>query len=85
MENNREFRINDFYQAVILKTVGFPLLRLERGSGKFVVFVFDDPEYKAEEVLEKYWQREIKVVARDLIENIAELKTRLHCLPQSRI
>jgi len=78
MENNREFRINDFYQAVILKTVGFPLLRLERGNGKFVTFVFDDPEYKAEEVLEKYWQREIKVVARDLIESINELKTRIY-------
>ena len=78
MENNREFRINDFYQAVILKTVGFPLLRLERGNGKFVTFVFDDPEYKAEEVLEKYWQREIKVIARDLVESINELKTRIY-------
>jgi len=78
MENNREFRINDFYQAVILKTVGFPLLRLERGNGKFVTFVFDDPEYKAEEVLEKYWQRKIKVIARDLVESINELKTRIY-------
>jgi hypothetical protein len=78
MENNREFRINDFYQAVILKTVGFPLLRLERGNGKFVTFVFDDPEYKAEEVLEKYWQREIKVIARDLVESINELKSRIY-------
>jgi hypothetical protein len=78
MENTREFKINDFYQAVILKTVDFPLLRLERGNGKFVTFVFDDPEYKAEEVLEKYWQRKIKVVARDLIETINELKTRIY-------
>jgi hypothetical protein len=49
MENNGGiFRINDFYQATILKTVGFPLLRLERSRGKFVTFVFDDPEHKAE-------------------------------------
>jgi len=78
MENNREFRINDFYQAVILKTVGFPLLRLERGNGKFVTFVFDDPEYKAEETLRKYWQRKIRIEARSLIETINELKTRIH-------
>jgi hypothetical protein len=78
MENNREFRINDFYQATILKTVGFPLLRLERSRGKFATFVFDDPGHEAEEVLRKYWAREIKVVARDLIESVNELKTRLY-------
>ena len=78
MENLREFRLNDFYQSCILKTVGFPLLRLEKSSGRYVGFVFDDPEYKAEETIEKYWSREIKVVARDLIETINELKTRIH-------
>ena len=75
---SREFKINDFYQAVVLKTVGFPLLRLERGDGKFVVFVFDDPDSKAEETIEKYWKKEIRVVARGLIENIHELKTRIY-------
>lgn len=74
----KEFKISDFYQAVILKTVGFPLLRLEKGAGRFIVFVFDDPDYKAEETIEKYWNREVRVIARDLIENINELKTRIH-------
>lgn len=76
--NLREFKISDFYQAVILKTVGFPLLRLEKGTGRFMVFIFDDPDYKAEGTIERYWSREIKVIARDLIENINELKTRIH-------
>lgn len=78
MENTKEFKLNDFYQAVLLKTVGFPLVRLDRRNGKFVTFVFDDPEYKAENIIERYWNREITVVARDLIESINELKTRIH-------
>lgn len=78
MKNIKEFKTNDFYQAVILKTVGLPLLRLERRNGKFVTFIFDDPEYQAEVVIGKYWDREVKVVARELIENINELKTRIY-------
>lgn len=78
MKNLREFRLNDFYQSCVLKTLGFPLLRLEKGSGKFVVFVFDDPELKAEETISKYWNRETKCTCRDLIETINELKTRIH-------
>lgn len=75
---NREFKLNDFYQAAVLKAVGFPLLRLERGKGKFVTFVFDDPEFMAGKTIEKYWAREVKVNARDLVEVINELKTRIY-------
>lgn len=78
MENLKEFKLNDFYQAVILKTVGFPLLRLERKDSKFVVFVFDNPEFRAEETIERYWNRELEVNAREMIETINELKTRIH-------
>ena len=78
MKNSTEYKLNDFYQAVILKVVGFPLLRLERGSSRFFIFVFDDPDNKAQEIIDKYWNREIKVIARDLIECISELKTRIH-------
>ena len=78
MENTKEIKLNDFYQAVILKTLGFPLLRLERGQGKFVTFIFDDPDFKAEAIIQQYWDRQVTVVARDLIESINELKTRIH-------
>lgn len=78
MEEMPKFKIHDFYQAAILKTVGLQLERLERGVGKFVDFVFSDPDYKAEETIERYWSRELKVTARDLIETINELKTRIH-------
>lgn len=73
-----EFKIQDFYQSVLLKTVGFQLLRLERENPKFVVFVFADPEEKAQEIINDYWNRRISVEARTLIENINELKTRIY-------
>ena len=78
MEKKKEYRLNDFYQAVVLKTLGLPLLRLERANGRFVTFVFADPKGQADELLHQYWDRGIKVIARDLIENINELKTRIY-------
>jgi len=78
MKRQKEFKTNDFYSAVILRTMGFPLIRLERSSGKFVVFVFADSKNQAEELITKYWNHEIKVDARELIDNIRELKTRIH-------
>jgi len=78
MENLKEVKLNDFYQAVILKTIGFPLIRLEKTADRFVTFVFGDSKNQAEEVIKRYWDRELSVKARDLIETINELKTRLH-------
>lgn len=78
MENIKEYKSQDFYQSVILKTVGFQLLRLERTNGRFFTFVFDDPNNQVEETISKYWNKQLKVDARELIENINELKTRIH-------
>lgn len=74
----KEFKLNDFYQSVILLTTGFKLLRLERESSRFAVFVFSDPEDAAAKIIEDYWNRKIKCDARSLIENINELKSRLY-------
>lgn len=74
----REFKTNDFYQAVIIKTVGLPLLRLEKSSGRYFNFVFDDSQGTAQEIIERYWNRKVEVIARDLIENISELKSRIY-------
>jgi len=78
MEYLNEIKLQDFYQAVILKTVKFPLIRLEKSGDRFVTFVFSDPNYKAEKTLKKYWNKELPVEARDLIETINELKTRIY-------
>lgn len=73
-----KYRSKDFYQAVILKTYGLNLVGLERGNEKFVTFVFDDPEGIAEDVLKEYWNRNLNLQARDIVENISELKTRIY-------
>jgi len=74
----KTFKLKDFYQSCVLKTLGFPLLRLDPQPGNFVTFVFSDPENRAPEAINQYWNREISLVARDLIETINELKTRIH-------
>jgi hypothetical protein len=73
-----EIRLNDFYQAVILMTTGYQLLRLERENSKFATFVFADLDGSAEETISNYWNHRVSVDARELIENINELKTRLY-------
>ena len=73
-----EIKLKEFYQAVVLMTLGFPLIWLEKGEQQFVTFVFDDPEFLAEEMLGRYWDGEVQVNAKELISNIKELKTRLH-------
>jgi hypothetical protein len=78
MEDSKEIKLHDFYQACILKTVGFSIIRLERNNSKFVEFVFEDPKSEAETVLMEYWNRNLKIQAKDLIENISELKTRIY-------
>lgn len=75
---NTEVKLNDFYQAVILKTAGYPLLRLEKGTGRFITFVFEDTDLGYTKTIQEYWNRELKLTVRDLIENINELKTRIH-------
>lgn len=78
MEKTNQFKLADFYQAVVLKTCGLHLIDLERGSNKFVTFVFDNSDLQAGEILKRYWNGEINVNARVLIENINELKTRIY-------
>ena len=72
------YKCNDFYQAVVIKTAGLPLIRLERVSGRFFNFVFDDPDNKAEEIIAKYWRGEMHVDAKKFVENIDEFKSRIH-------
>ena len=78
MENLREFATKDFYISALLKALGFGLLRLEKTKSKFVVFVFSDPQNKAPELIQRYWNRQIKIEPRTLIEQIHELKSRIH-------
>lgn len=78
MENPKEIKLHDFYQACVLKTVGFALTRVERNNSKFVEFVFADPGEQSTTILEKHWSGELTLVSKDLIQSINDLKTRIY-------
>lgn len=72
------FKTKDFYHAVILKTYGLELTSVEKGKHKFSIFVFKDPNNRAEEIIIRYWNHNLQLEARDLVENISELKSRIY-------
>ncbi len=79
MKNNvKQYKIKDFYGACVLRTLGFEIQELDRTPHDFVNFVFLDPDQKAKKVLSDYWNHNIQVDARAMVEAINELKTRLY-------
>lgn len=72
------YKSHDFYLSAVCLAAGLNLMRLERDSGKFVVFVFSDPENNASQIISDHWSRKFKIPSRNVIEAINELKTRLH-------
>lgn len=78
MEKKMEFSTKDFYQAAVLKAMGYQLNRLERFERKFAVFVFEDPNGTAQKTLEGYWEKRLTVEPRTLVESINELKSRIY-------
>lgn len=78
METPTTFKSHDFYLSAIVLAAGIPLIRLERGTGKFVDFVFSDPEGKAEQILSDHWIKTLRIPTRSVIEAVNELKTRLY-------
>ena len=72
------YKTKDFYHASIIKSLGGHLIDLERTDNNFCYFVFDDPSKQAEEIVRRYWNRELLVEPRMMVETINELKTRLH-------
>lgn len=73
-----EIKLKDFYGSVILRTLGFQITRIERHPNDISVFVFDDPDKTASQTIKDYWDRKLEVNARDLIDSIHELKSRLY-------
>ena len=78
MKDDSLIRLSDFYQAVILRVQQYKLVELEKVDSKQVIFVFKDKNKSAYSDIQKYWNRELKVQARDMVDAIVELKTRIH-------
>ncbi|EKD99838.1 MAG: hypothetical protein ACD_22C00166G0004 [uncultured bacterium] len=79
MDDVNVYNTKDFYTAVLLRVMDFPLETLHRETGGFVVFTFLDPNHNAEAIIQDYWDRKLSVPdARAFVEAISELKTRLY-------
>lgn len=79
MQDVHVFNTKDFYTAVVLRVLDFPLEKLIRKNGAQVTFVFLDPNKKADHIIKDYWDRNLPIPdARAFVEAISELKTRLY-------
>ncbi len=88
MKNNGETKIKDLGIACVLKTMGFPLERVEEGfeNGKqHYLFVFTDTLDKSlNEALSDYWASNCFVEAKSMLESQRDLKTLMHQLSTNR-
>lgn len=71
-------RVNDFYSSVVLRSFDIPLIKLEKNQNRQVTFIFQITKDKGEQLLKDFWNRKLSVEPRKFIENINELKTRIH-------
>ena len=71
-------RVKDFYTSALLRSLDIPLLKLEKNEYKQVVFVFQISNEKGTQLLKEFWNRKLLIEPRKFIENINELKTRIH-------
>lgn len=71
-------RVKDFYSSVVLRSFDIPPIKLEKNQNHQVTFIFQIPKDKGEQLLKDFWNRKLSVEPRRFIENINELKTRIH-------
>lgn len=75
---NEIYSTKDFYIAALLRSIGIHLLGIKPSQNDFVIFEFSTEKVQAEEIISRYWNRQLEVEPRALIDAINELKTRLH-------
>jgi len=77
-ETLNTFTTKDFAQAVVMSALGYEVLELIKGDANFVRFVINiDPDH-AREIWDSYWRREIRVDAKEIMDQIHNLKSRIH-------
>ena len=72
--NTRTYRTNDLYFASFLKTVGCLLVEIQEERGK-KFFVFNDESGLISKIQIEFVNGATKIVAKDFINNIRDLKT----------
>lgn len=72
------YKTNDFYITSCLIASGVKLITLEKNSDRFLTFVLDISPISAQSLISDYWNRNLILPCKDVIEAINQLKTRLH-------
>lgn len=70
--------VKDFYSGCVLRCFDIPISKLVKSEDRFVIFVFNADPQICERILSDFWNRKLSVEPRKFIENINELKTRIH-------
>lgn len=78
MKDVNSYKTKDFYISAAILAYGIPLLKLETYQNGVYLFVFGTSESSAEQIISSYWNRSLKLSARDFVDAINELKTRIH-------
>lgn len=76
MEDKNHIQIADLNLSASLISVGFKLLDVDRTDPHKVTFIFQHDQ-KIHKAIADYWDFELTVSARKLLENIRMLKTRI--------
>jgi hypothetical protein len=78
MEDFNQYESADFYTSSVLLAMNCRLETINRQSGNFSYFVFNETPEKCQEIISAYWADELLINPKKLISAINELKTRLH-------
>lgn len=73
MYGQGEFKTRDLYLAIVLKSNGIPVLRVEP-SGSRAVFVFEESD-RLDEISTQFFNRELRLEPRSLFDEWRSLKS----------
>jgi len=77
MKINGYFNTFDIYLAAILVSLGFEISKLDRTDTKRVEFCFKHNE-KLDEIVQRYWDKELSLEPQALFANLKQLKNRIY-------
>lgn len=78
MESNRLYSTTDLFSASIIRASGIPLIDMVKSDRDSVSFVFQDEKNTCPSIIQKHWDRGLKLQTRLLLETLKELRTRVH-------
>ena len=72
--HNKSFKTKDLYLAAILRTLGHKIVSLKDEPNMLVKYFTFESGKEVEEDIARFWDNELKVMAKDLYDNIRALK-----------